>query len=258
MRNGARKTITSANNTNADQRKKNGATILRGFFVSLILLALCLTALALQLTSQLWSQKPAGDRLTNQNKDGEVAVGYAAAHKKQSKQRKTGVVSKAATLAAAKAEATTALSEAKKEGYNYNNNIHKNINNAKQTATTALSSQQPYPNGPKTDAKYAHDRVYCMVPFIWNKDSYDVIMKTWGRRCNVINFLTDAMVLDGGKIQGDMISEDPAKGYKHHTEFPEGTFPDNVHFIEMTRPWTGCKDVKTKQPKICRHIWEKM
>ena len=123
------------------------------------------------------------------------------------------------------------------------------------------SSSRPYPSGPKTDAKYTHDRVYCMVPFIWNKEIYDVIMSTWGKRCNVINFITDAMVLDGGNIQGDVITEDgadPAKGYKHHTEFQEGTFPDNVHFIEMTRPWTGCKDPKTDKPKICRHIWEKM
>lgn len=81
-----------------------------------------------------------------------------------------------------------------------------------------------------------------------------------GKRCNVINFLTDAEVIeDGGRLQGDeIIHKGSSKGYKHHTEFPAGHFPDSISFIEMTRPWTGCKDKKTGKLKVCRHIWEKM
>jgi hypothetical protein len=81
-------------------------------------------------------------------------------------------------------------------------------------------------------------------------------MNAWGRRCNVINFITDSIVAaGGGKVEGDKILTEQ---YKPHWEFPPGTFPDNVHFINMTRPWTGCKDKKDGNPKVCRHIWEKM
>ena len=128
-------------------------------------------------------------------------------------------------------------------------------------ASSAKSQQQQqlgYPNAPKADAKYAKDRVYCMVPFIWNKEIYDVIMATWGKRCNVIHFITDSEVMVDGRLQGDKIQADETKGYKHHSEFPKGTFPENVKFITMTRPWHGCKDSKSGKPVVCRHIWEKM
>jgi len=129
-----------------------------------------------------------------------------------------------------------------------------------QIANNAIQANRlPYPNGPKSDAKYAHDRVYCMVPFIWNREMYEVIMKTWGKRCNTIHFITDSEVIaEGGHLQGDLVVKQAAEGYKHHSQFPDGYFPDNVKFVNMTRPWTGCKDSKTGQPKICRHIWEKM
>ena len=105
----------------------------------------------------------------------------------------------------------------------------------------------PYPNGPLHDAKYARDRVYCMVPYVWDREFYDAIMDTWGKRCDAIHFLTDAIVGVAGRKQ------------KPHWEFPTGTFPANVHFLNMTRPWTGCgTDAKTGKPKLCRHIWEKM
>jgi len=136
----------------------------------------------------------------------------------------------------------------------------RSASNAKisEVAVPPPTSRLPYPNGPKTDAKYAKDRVYCMVPFIWNKEIYDVIMNTWGKRCNVINFLTDSEVMADGKLRGDEIMADQAKGFMHHSKFPEGTFPDNVHFITMTRPWHGCTHRKTGKPTVCRHIWEKM
>ncbi|KAL7548506.1 hypothetical protein ACHAWF_011798 [Thalassiosira exigua] len=125
-------------------------------------------------------------------------------------------------------------------------------------------ARRPYPDGPKSDPKYARDRVYCMVPFVWNVEFYEVIMQTWGKRCDVINFITDSIVAAGGaRVGGDQVwgADDPkdaTEKYKYHSEFPEGTFPENVRFINMTRPWTGCKDSKTGKPKVCRHIWEKI
>lgn len=129
-----------------------------------------------------------------------------------------------------------------------------------------------YPNGPKQDVKYKNDRVYCMVPFVYNKDFHTTIMQTWGRRCNVINFLTDSIVLkdqDTIKFRGDLVigsdnnkrkknKNDIDDMWKPYWEFPPDSFPDNVIFLNMTRSWSGCKDDKTGKPKICRHIWEKM
>lgn len=102
--------------------------------------------------------------------------------------------------------------------------------------------------------KNGKDRVYCMIPFIWNEEIYKIIMETWGKRCDVINFLTDALV--GGKLIGDKITEDPM-GYRNYTDFPKGTFPENVIFINMTRSWNDCQLEKGVK-KVCRHIWEKM
>lgn len=104
-----------------------------------------------------------------------------------------------------------------------------------------------YPSAPKSDARYSRDRVYCMVPYVWDRGSYDAIMSTWGKRCNVINFITDPTVLDPDDER-----------YKDHAEFPEGTFPDNVHFVNVTRPWSGCIDRKGEEMTFCRHIWEKV
>eukprot|EP00579_Thalassiosira_antarctica_P001155 CAMPEP_0201868624 /NCGR_PEP_ID=MMETSP0902-20130614/2426_1 /ASSEMBLY_ACC=CAM_ASM_000551 /TAXON_ID=420261 /ORGANISM="Thalassiosira antarctica, Strain CCMP982" /LENGTH=424 /DNA_ID=CAMNT_0048393983 /DNA_START=10 /DNA_END=1284 /DNA_ORIENTATION=- len=118
-------------------------------------------------------------------------------------------------------------------------------------ADVALPSKNIFPSD---DGK---DRVYCMVPFIWNEEIYNAIMETWGKRCDVINFLTDAIV--GGKLVGDKITDDPSVGYKNYTEFPPGTFPDNVIFINMTRSWhDDCPIEKSGVKKVCRHIWEKM
>lgn len=239
-------------------RVKN-RSYLNAFFVTLIFLAIGLSVLTIHLTSHIgWKSQHPINNIARYNNDDMNNKQYGASpHKKSSSvQRKV------------------AVEEQTKSAINDRNDIQDAIkNNAAsaadddaeisdegEAAQTQLSS---YPNGPKTDPQYLHHRVYCMVPFIWNKPSYDVIMSTWGRRCNTINFLTDSMVISGkGSLQGDMINEDQnevdGKVYKHHTEFPMGTFPDNVIFINMTRPWTGCKDGKTDRPKLCRHIWEKM
>ena len=94
----------------------------------------------------------------------------------------------------------------------------------------------------------SEDRVYCMVPFIWNEEMYNVIMETWGKRCDVINFLTDSEV--GGVLKGDKITEG-VEGYKPYWEFPEGTFPNNVMFINMTRTWHDCPVDKKGDKKVC-------
>ena len=107
---------------------------------------------------------------------------------------------------------------------------------------------------PPNDAQ--KDRVYCMIPFIWNEEIYKAIMDTWGKRCDVINFLTDAIV--GGKLMGDKITDDPKMEYKPYWEYPKDMFPPNVVFINMTRTWNDCPEDKNGVKKVCRHIWEKM
>jgi hypothetical protein len=109
----------------------------------------------------------------------------------------------------------------------------------------------------RNNGAYAQNRIYCMVPFVWRKDFYDIIMATWGKRCDQIYFFTDAVVNIKGEFVRDIITGDP-ESYKPYWEYPEGTFPDNVVFMNMTRSWDGCTDKKTGKPKICRHIWEKM
>ena len=87
--------------------------------------------------------------------------------------------------------------------------------------------------------------------------SYQV-MSTWGKRCDVINFLTDAIV--GGELTGDKIDA-PEDGYRPYWEYPTDTFPSNVIFINMTRTWNDCPEERIrgkKVKKVCRHIWEKM
>ena len=122
-----------------------------------------------------------------------------------------------------------------------------------------------------TFKEYPHDRLYCMVPFIWNPSIYSAIMSTWGQRCDTIHFLTDAIV--GGELNGDAISfgttnaETGGEGgggvAKPYWEYPLNTFPPNVKFINMTRSWEDCpakvnrRTGRTEQ-KVCRHIWEKM
>jgi hypothetical protein len=124
-----------------------------------------------------------------------------------------------------------------------------------------------------TFKEYPQDRVYCMIPFIWNPKIYHAIMSTWGQRCDTIHFLTDAMV--GGELHGDHISFDTDNNYSNNNnndggegtqpywEFPPNTFPPNIKFINMTRSWEQCgittnRHTGRSEHKVCRHIWEKM
>ena len=56
-------------------------------------------------------------------------------------------------------------------------------------------------------------------------------MSTWGKRCDVINFLTDTIV--GGQLTGDKI-DTPEQGYRPYWEYPSDTFPDNIIFINIS------------------------
>ena len=109
----------------------------------------------------------------------------------------------------------------------------------------------------RNNGAYKHNRIYCMIPFVWRKDFYDIIMATWGKRCDQIYFFADAIVNLDGKIVRDAITGD-LESSRPYWEYPKGTFPDNVIFMNMTRSWDGCTDKKTGKPTICRHIWEKM
>lgn len=103
-------------------------------------------------------------------------------------------------------------------------------------ALSSISGSAHVQDGSNSDnigSNYPNDRVYCMIPFIWNEEMYHTIMSTWGKRCDSIHFLTDAVV--GGKLKGDKITDNPDGGYRHYTAFPPGTFPENVVFINMTR-----------------------
>eukprot|EP00040_Diaphanoeca_grandis_P007477 m.41053 g.41053 ORF g.41053 m.41053 type:complete len:556 (-) comp18689_c0_seq1:40-1707(-) len=92
-------------------------------------------------------------------------------------------------------------------------------------------------------------RVYCMVPFLWNKSSvtggyvegtmrgrYNEIMRTWGYRCDTIRFFIDPL--------------------ENTTEV--ALLPPNVIQLQMRRRYglTMCGPKTNLKP--CKHIWEKV
>eukprot|EP00040_Diaphanoeca_grandis_P007681 m.41862 g.41862 ORF g.41862 m.41862 type:complete len:812 (+) comp18935_c0_seq1:266-2701(+) len=106
-----------------------------------------------------------------------------------------------------------------------------------ETCTTIQTAPQPL-------------RVYCMIPYLWNKSSitggyvegntrakYNEIMASYGSRCDVIRFFVDPV----------------------NNETEAATLPDNV--IEMkslnrTYGCTLCGPAANLEP--CKHIWEKV
>mmetsp|Transcript_31211 Transcript_31211/g.75469 ORF Transcript_31211/g.75469 Transcript_31211/m.75469 type:complete len:438 (-) Transcript_31211:178-1491(-) len=194
----------SANATSS--KRKSGSSVARAFFLTLIAIAVALSALAIHLSRQLM-------------------------HSQSS----------------------------------HNNNYSHPSSTLPVKKAVTMSVQNPVPpsnNEVIISPNDNKDRVYCMIPFIWNEDIYNGIMETWGKRCSVINFLTDSIV--GGKLKKwEQIVDDPSSTYKPYWEYPPGTFPDNVIFVNMTRTWNDCpaeKDRRTGEQvkKVCRHIWEKM
>ena len=228
----ARKIIPSGGLGRPNKRKRNSA-LARAFFVVLVVVAVGLSGLALHLTRQI---KREGDQRRRTTAGTPSSVNPPLPEKKAAAQIKPGEVGAKITVGGSSPASPAIASPAK-----------------------SSVAARKYPNGPKQDEKYKHDRVYCMVPFVWNAEYHETIMKTWGKRCDVINFFTDSQVLHGnGRLDGDKITvnTDSPDAYKHYSEFPAGTFPDNVIFMNMTRPWFGCEE--KGKPKVCRHIWEKM
>ena len=137
MRNGSSIRKLGAPNSGNSGRKRVSGNIIRAVFLALILLAVGLSALAVHLTAQIGSA--------------EVRASPAVAITPQER-GSNNVRSMAASFATAQKKRVEA-SKAKSDiiSPQTNNNI-------------AVKKVLPYPNGPKTDPKYAKDRVYCMVP----------------------------------------------------------------------------------------------
>lgn len=208
-----------AGNGQSAQRKQGGKNAVRALFVTLIFLAIGLSALAIHLSRQVVKRSISSSSSTRSS----------LSHLKVKNLSKT-------VKAASRARDVAATED----------RVNVDANSQNKDA--------PLPIDTNDNSSNKGDRVYCMVPFIWNEEIYNAIMSTWGKRCDVINFLTDSVV--GGILNGDKITETE---YKPYWEYPVGTFPDNVVFINMTRTWHDCPvDEKTGVKKVCRHIWEKM
>mmetsp|Transcript_28324 Transcript_28324/g.58023 ORF Transcript_28324/g.58023 Transcript_28324/m.58023 type:complete len:444 (-) Transcript_28324:237-1568(-) len=212
-------------------RKRNNIHLLRGFFFLLAILLLFLGGLAVHFSGEL--------TISQQNNRKGYEKNIAIKENEAVSRKNDDIVQTSLEMGA--------LSSGSRS-----NRQNGNISIVDDKGTNHNSYQ-------RYDDKYPKDRVYCMIPFIWNTDFYKVIMSTWGQRCDSIYFLTDAIV--GGKLQGDKIIDDPKGGYLHYTAFPPGTFPENVIFINMTRSWNDCHETNkhgVEFKKVCRHIWEKM
>mmetsp|Transcript_1136 Transcript_1136/g.2387 ORF Transcript_1136/g.2387 Transcript_1136/m.2387 type:complete len:446 (-) Transcript_1136:1-1338(-) len=212
-------------------RKRNNIHLLRGFFFLLAILLLFLGGLAVHFSGEL--------TISQQNNRKGYEKNFAIKENEAVSRKNDDIVQTSLEMGA--------LSSGSRS-----NRQNGNISIVDDKGTNHNSYQ-------RYDDKYPKDRVYCMIPFIWNTDFYKVIMSTWGQRCDSIYFLTDAIV--GGKLQGDKIIDDPKGGYLHYTAFPPGTFPENVIFINMTRSWNDCHETNkhgVEFKKVCRHIWEKM
>ena len=136
MRNGSSILKLGAPNSGNSGRKRVSGNIIRAAFLALILLAVGLSALAVHLTAQIGSAEVRASpavALTPQERGSNnvrsMAASFATSQKKrvEASKAKSGIISP-------------------------------QINNI------AVRKVLPYPNGPKTDPKYAKDRVYCMVP----------------------------------------------------------------------------------------------
>ena len=128
---------------NGLHKRKSGGYAFRSVILALLVVAMALAAMALNLAAQI---KESTDANTNIQESGS-GVAAAASASQEVNSAKSDDISPPAPASDANEEMQ-----------------HKMI----------------YPSAPKDDPKYAKDRVYCMVPFIWNKEIYDVIMSTWG------------------------------------------------------------------------------
>jgi hypothetical protein len=94
------------------------------------------------------------------------------------------------------------------------------------------------------------DRIYCMVPFLWNKSSitggyvagnnrvrYDEIVAAWGHRCDQIRFFID-----------------PVNNVTEQAMLPPNVV--EMHNLNRTYGSTLCGPEGNVAP--CKHIWEKV
>ncbi|KAL7492893.1 hypothetical protein ACHAWT_002164 [Skeletonema menzelii] len=250
------------NNNSNNQRHRNPLQI---FIFTLLFLAIGLLCSAIYLSRQLDLKHHALSSNVHKNNGDDGRPGAASVHSNNNAvEKKKGLVIK-----------EIPADKLPKGNVNeYHKKVQSTANNqaSKSASATILQLPNAYTSKTITDfsnfKQYPHDRLYCMIPFIWNYPIYTAIMSTWGQRCDTIHFLTDAMV--GGQLNGDHISFDTngdsnseqQETTKPYWEYPPNTFPSNVKFINMTRNWEcpptfNRKTGRTEQ-KVCRHIWEKM
>jgi hypothetical protein len=102
-----------------------------------------------------------------------------------------------------------------------------------------------------TFQKSSNRRLYCMVPFIWTPTflpQYDAIRKTWGKRCDVLQFYIDPIIGDSQAGYFDVRVNETAKAI----------LPEDVVVVEnIQRPWNKCNS-KSDSETPCRNIWEKL
>jgi len=105
-----------------------------------------------------------------------------------------------------------------------------------------------------------HNRVYCMVPFIWTPSAlhaYQAIHGTWGKRCHILRFFVDPVIGDKNVGYFNMTEESGVVAAKKANMEP----PDDVVILHgMRRPWhASCPiDGRIKEFGNCRNIWEKI
>lgn len=133
------------------------------------------------------------------------------------------------------------------------------------------------------DYKDDKHRLYCMVPFIWNPKNlpvYHAIKSTWGKRCDILRFFIDPIVVDNEQIGSNVyfnITSNNQVGIENYNKEGGGIDQPNITLIlpddvvvlhDVKRPWHICDDgfyaenrTDTQQqqmPGNCRNIWEKI
>ena len=100
------------------------------------------------------------------------------------------------------------------------------------------------------------NRLYCMVPFIWAPrymPSYQAILNTWGKRCDVLKFFIDPIIESDEGIFIDLRSQ-RALEYYLSSKGKQIALPQDVVVVyHIHRPW-HCKSPNY----TCRNIWEKV
>ena len=218
------------NSSQSKKKKKRRSTSLLGVFIfTLIFLAVILLFSAIYLSRQLDLNHPQQQQQQQQhhhrNDNAATASGASTNNiKRGSNGGNNDIRNKQSITNTVKVQQKPTAPLLLANNNNNNNNNNNKMIPKYQTSFRNFSSFKAYPT----------DRLYCMIPFIWNPKIYSAIMNTWGQRCDTIHFLTDAMV--GGEINGDHISFDTTDTATTTTrpywEFPTGTFPPQCQIYQ--------------------------